>query len=111
MTTSNGVLLEYPPAVASRFGTAIPFGGGWGLRMARPRAVLRALESREAAGLTTVLWVHPWEIDDAPPRISLPAGKRFAHYFRLRGFGRRLEAILKSATFGPVESMTPAWPT
>jgi polysaccharide deacetylase family protein (PEP-CTERM system associated) len=110
LTTSDGVLLEYPPAVVTRFGNTMPFGGGWGLRMARPRTMLRALESREAEGLTTVFWVHPWEIDDEPPEIRLPAAKRFAHYFRLSGFAERLEIILKGARFGPLGPLTHAVP-
>lgn len=110
LTTPGGVLIECPPAVVTRFGQTIPFGGGWGLRMSRPRSVLRALEAREAAGLTSVLWVHPWEIDDEPPAISLPVGKRFAHCFCLSGFAARLETILQGATFGPMGPLTLALP-
>ncbi len=100
--TRCGSIMEYPPAVVKRLGHQMPFGGGWGLRMSRPRAVLRALERRARAGLTSVLWIHPWEIDDDPPAVRLPAGKHFAHYFRLSGFAARLEMILKGARFGPV---------
>jgi polysaccharide deacetylase family protein (PEP-CTERM system associated) len=100
--TPSGPIIEFPPAVTTRFGQHVPFGGGWGLRMSRPRDVLRALDARAAAGLTTVLWVHPWEIDDAPPQVRLPASKRFAHYFCLNGFASRLEAVLRGTTFGPL---------
>jgi hypothetical protein len=85
----------------------MPFGGGWGLRMSRPRADLRALEGRARAGLVSTFWVHPWEIDDDPPRARLPAGKHFAHYFCLNGFAKRLETILKGASFGPLGSICP----
>jgi polysaccharide deacetylase family protein (PEP-CTERM system associated) len=102
LSTTHGELFEFPPAVVTRCGNTMPFGGGWGLRMARPLTVSRALDARGAAGLTTVLWVHPWEIDDEPPAVSLPAGKWFAHYFRLGGFANRLETILKGAAFGPL---------
>ena len=103
--TAAGSIVECPPAVARRFGNQMPFGGGWGLRMSRPRTVLRALEGRERAGLVSTFWVHPWEIDDDPPRMRLPAGKHFAHYFCLNGFATRLETILKGATFGPLGSV------
>jgi peptidoglycan-N-acetylglucosamine deacetylase len=104
--TPAGSITEYPPAVERRFGHHMPFGGGWGLRMSRPRRILRVLEARAAAGQTTVLWVHPWEIDDDPPAIRLPASKHFAHYFCLNGFAGRLAALLKGATFGPVGALT-----
>jgi polysaccharide deacetylase family protein (PEP-CTERM system associated) len=100
--TNGGDIMEYPPAVVTRLGWRSPFGGGWGLRMSRPRSVLRALDARARAGLTTVFWVHPWEVDPDPPVVRLPASPRFAHYFRLEGFAARLETILRGATFGPL---------
>ncbi len=100
--TDSGSILEYPPAVVRRFGYDMPFGGGWGLRMSSPRTVLRELDARARAGMTSVLWVHPWEIDANPPSAWLPASKHFAHFFRLSGFASRLEAILRSAPFGPL---------
>jgi polysaccharide deacetylase family protein (PEP-CTERM system associated) len=100
--TDTGSIAEFPPAVARRLGYHVPFGGGWGLRMSRPRAVLAQLNERARSGLTSVLWIHPWEIDDNPPAVRLPAGIRFAHYFRLDGFAARLKTILEGATFGPM---------
>lgn len=107
-STRHGEILECPPAVGRRLGQNVPLGGGWGLRMSRPAVVLRALERRSAAGQPAVLWVHPWEIDDDPPQVSLPAGQRFAHYFRLAGFATRLETILRAggaAMFEPLGAL------
>ena len=101
-TTVHGEIVECPPAVRKRLGLNIPEGGGWGLRMSRPVVVLRALEARLAAGRPAVFWIHPWEIDADPPRVALPPAMRFAHYFRLSGFQRRLETILRGAAFGPL---------
>jgi polysaccharide deacetylase family protein (PEP-CTERM system associated) len=100
--TTAGAIVECPPAVAKRLAWHAPFGGGWGLRMSRPSAVLKELEHRAGRGLPSVLWVHPWEIDDDPPRVSLPWPQHFAHYFRLEGFAHRLETILTGAAFGPL---------
>jgi peptidoglycan/xylan/chitin deacetylase (PgdA/CDA1 family) len=109
-STDHGFIMEFPPAVVNRFGCEMPFGGGWGLRMHRPRSVLRALEARERAGVTSVFWVHPWEIDDNPPVVRLPAAQRFAHYFCLDGFASRLEAIVTGARFGPLGPLALASP-
>jgi len=98
--TNLGSIVECPPAVARRWGQLTPFGGGWGLRLSRPRTVLRALEQRARAGQWCVLWIHPWELDDEPPRVKLPMGKAFAHYAGLSGFRDRFEAILKGMPFG-----------
>ena len=81
----------------------MPFGGGWGLRMSRPRTVLRALEARARAGTDgRVLGASLGDRRRTRRVVRLPAAKRFAHYFRLHGFASRLEAILRGATFGPM---------
>ena len=100
--TGSGTLLEFPPLVDKRFGQNMPIGLGWGLRMSAPARVLRTIERRNREGIPAALTVHPWEIDPDPPRVSLPPGKRFAHYFRLGGFRRRLEQMLRGATYAPM---------
>lgn len=100
--TAHGVVMEVPPAIRRRFGQHVPFGGGWGLRLARPAEVLREIERRNAGGDRPVFWLHPWEFDPDPPRVALPLGLWFAHYFRLDGFAARLEAILRGTSFGPL---------
>lgn len=100
--TAAGTLLEFPPLVARRFGQNMPLGLGWGLRMTSPGRVLQTIAARNAAGVPVALAVHPWEIDPDPPRVTLPPGKRFAHYFRLGGFRRRLEHVLRGSTFAPM---------
>ncbi|MGH9158750.1 MAG: polysaccharide deacetylase family protein [Vicinamibacteraceae bacterium] len=100
--TWAGPIVEAPPLVIDRFGQAMPIGWGWGLRMSAPRRVLAAIEQTNRAGDPAVLMVHPWEIDHDPPRVSLPARQRFAHYFRLEGFLDRLRVILRGASFQPL---------
>ncbi len=102
--TSHGPIVEVPPMVRRRFGQNTPFGGGWGLRMAQPSAVLRELDRRNRGGDRGILWVHPWEIDAAPPRVPLPWGLWFAHYFKLDGFASRLEEILRGAPFETMQT-------
>jgi polysaccharide deacetylase family protein (PEP-CTERM system associated) len=100
--TAGGPLLEVPPLVGRRFGQHFPLGGGWGLRMSRPTAVAREIERRNRRGEPVTLFVHPWEIDPEPPRVTLPWRLAFSHYFRLDGFAERLDVILGSADFGPI---------
>jgi polysaccharide deacetylase family protein (PEP-CTERM system associated) len=103
--TAAGPVREVPPLVTSRFGQQMPFGGGWGLRMSPPIRVLSEIARRNRAGDPVTLWVHPWEIDPDPPRVPLPADKRFAHYFRLSGFESRLAEVLANASFGTIGDM------
>jgi polysaccharide deacetylase family protein (PEP-CTERM system associated) len=99
--TSCGSVMEFPPLVDRRFGQNMPMIG-WGLRMTAPDRVIRIIEDRNARGIPVALAVHPWEIDPDPPRVKLPPAQKFAHYFRLDGFRRRLELILRGATFAPM---------
>jgi polysaccharide deacetylase family protein (PEP-CTERM system associated) len=97
--TAAGPIVEVPPFVADRFGQVMPLGWGWGLRMSSPRRVLRTIEHANEAGIPAVLTVHPWEVDPDPPRVALPPRLRFAHYFRLAGFERRLDEIVRRTPF------------
>jgi polysaccharide deacetylase family protein (PEP-CTERM system associated) len=106
--TSAGPIREVPPLVTRRAGQQMPFGGGWGLRMSAPSRVLAEIARRNRAGDPVTLWIHPWEIDPDPPRVPLPADKRFAHYFRLSGFEQRLSEVLAGARFGTVSAMLAA---
>lgn len=103
--TVSGDIVEFPPLVSRRLGQNYPLGGGWGLRMHSPRTVLRRIEEQNRRGFPVALFVHPWELDPDPPQVRLPAGHRFAHYFRLDGFGRRLEEILEGAAFGTMSAV------
>lgn len=104
--TAAGPLIEVPPLVADRFGQVMPMGWGWGLRMSSPARVLRAIDAANQAGKPAVLTVHPWEIDPDPPRVRLPMGVHFSHYFRLSGFRQRLREVLAHAPFGRLVDLT-----
>jgi polysaccharide deacetylase family protein (PEP-CTERM system associated) len=103
-STPLGPIVEVPPLVADRFGQVMPMGWGWGLRMSAPSRVLKEIERANQLGRPAVLTIHPWELDPDPPRVRLPPGLRFAHYFRLDGFPGRLRTILRGASFGPLQA-------
>ena len=110
LDTPAGPLVEVPPAVERRLGQRTPFGGGWGLRLARPSRVIREIARRNRRGEPVTCWVHPWELDPDPPRLSLPPGVAFAHYFRLSGWEARLEQVLRGAPFGTMSAMLGSLP-
>jgi polysaccharide deacetylase family protein (PEP-CTERM system associated) len=103
--TAAGPIVEVPPLVADRFGQVMPLGWGWGLRMSSPGRVLKTIELANAAGVPAVLTVHPWEVDPDPPRVPLPLRLRFAHYFRLGGFERRLAEVVRRTQFVALEQV------
>jgi polysaccharide deacetylase family protein (PEP-CTERM system associated) len=105
LETAHGPITEVPPFVTRRFGQYIPYGGGWGLRLARPSRVLREVERHNRTGALATFWLHPWEIDPDPPRMRLPWRLHVAHYVGLPGYERRLDTILGHAAFGPLQEM------
>ena len=111
IATPHGPIVEVPPAVERRLGQRTPFGGGWGLRLARPGRVVREIARRNARGEPVTCWIHPWELDPDPPRMTFPAGVAFAHYFRLSGWTDRLETILRGAPFSTMSEMLAQLPS
>ena len=101
-STRDGSIVEFPPLVARRMGQNIPLGGGWGLRLSRPATVIKEIERRNANGHPVALFLHPWELDQDPPRVKLRAATRFVHYGGLHGFRARLAEILQHLTLAPM---------
>jgi polysaccharide deacetylase family protein (PEP-CTERM system associated) len=95
----DAAIVEVPPFVADRYGHVMPMGWGWGLRMSGPSRIARTIERANRDGRPAVLTVHPWELDQDPPRMRLPARQHFAHYFCLSGFVNRLHDVLHTVPF------------
>ena len=80
-------------------------GGGW-MRLL-PGGVMRsALRARARAGVPTIVYLHPWEVDPEQPRIAdAPRMSRFRHYLNLRRTGGRLLALMDTLRFGTVSEV------
>jgi polysaccharide deacetylase family protein (PEP-CTERM system associated) len=105
VTTPGGsTLVEVPPSTL-RFGRAnLPVAGGGYLRLfpeLLSHWAIRRLNRRE--GMPAVVYVHPWELDPAQPRIRAPLLSRLRHYGGLRGMEAKLRRLLVRFRFGPVE--------
>ena len=101
-STPYGPIAEFPPLVGRWLGQQVPLGGGWGLRLSRPRTVIQEVERRNRVGQHVALFVHPWEIDDDPPRARLGPAAHFVHYAGLDGFRNRLAEVLRAVPLGPM---------
>jgi len=67
--TESGEIVEFPPAVITRFGKNIPLGGGGYFRFFPYFVTARWLKEINQQGRPFVFYVHPWEIDPGQPRI------------------------------------------
>jgi len=100
-----GSLIEIPPSTIRIGGVTLPVAGGGYFRL-YPYALTR----RAIASLNTrvhrpaVVYLHPWELDPAQPRLRGSAVSRFRHYVNLDRTERRLRRMLSEFSFGPLTS-------
>lgn len=105
---SSGVeLREFPPAVTG-WPARLPCGGGFFLRTLPLRVVRGAILASAAQGRPAVIYLHPWELDPAPPRAHLPLPWRLVQYHGLGRMRTRIERLLASFSFAPLRDLTAA---
>jgi len=105
IATSAGPLWEIPLSTAKIAGCRIPVAGGGYFRLF-PYTLLRWLLRRvEGTGQPLVIYLHPWELDPAQPRMSGPLLSQFRHYLNLGKTERRLSSMLDDFSFGPLRDL------
>jgi polysaccharide deacetylase family protein (PEP-CTERM system associated) len=103
ITTSAGSILEFPMTTLQVAGARAPLAGGaylrllpywytrWGIQY------LNTSESRPAC-----VYLHPWELDPAQPRMKGSLSARMRHYFGLRGTEVKFRRLLMDFEFQPL---------
>ena len=61
-------------------------------------------------GLPAVVYLHPWEVDPAQPRIDVPLLTAIRHYRHLDKVYARLDALTREFRFGTVSQLLAAFP-
>ncbi len=99
-TPGGQALFEFPPSTvrigARNWGVA---GGGY-LRIlpyAMTKWAIRRINGKE--GQPVMVYVHPWEIDPAQPRIPAGLRSRLRHYTNLSRMEGRLDRLLQDFSF------------
>ncbi len=92
-------IFELPPLVAEFMGRRMPLGGGGYLRLFPVRWISRALRAREARGVASCIYLHPWEFDAAQPRFPVKGLRGFRHYVGLAKTEAKLRFLLKRHRF------------
>jgi polysaccharide deacetylase family protein (PEP-CTERM system associated) len=90
---ANAPLVEFPVAVHREAGVDVPVAGGFYLRVLPAWLTEKALAAfvRRRPG---VLFVHPWEVAPAVPRVPLGFVNAFVTYVNLASTMRKLERLL-----------------
>jgi polysaccharide deacetylase family protein (PEP-CTERM system associated) len=98
----SGTLIEMPPATLRRFGLTVPAAGGGYLRLLPLGLMQAAIDSTERRNASATLYIHPWELDPAQPRIDVNWPTRVRHYGGLRRTADRLTRLLSAYRFKPI---------
>jgi polysaccharide deacetylase family protein (PEP-CTERM system associated) len=100
LTDSGQSLVEFPISTVRIVNANLPVGGGGYFRLfpyCFTRWGIRHLNSIE--GQPAVVYLHPWEIDPAQPRIPAGRTSRFRHYLNLEKTASRLARLLQDFQF------------
>lgn len=93
--TASGALLELPLATIRKAGLRLPAAGGGYLRQLPSWLMHDAFTEWGELGVSAVLYVHPWEVDPAQPRLPCGLVTRMRHYRNLTRTLPRLRVMLE----------------
>ena len=99
-------LVEFPISTVRVFGMNLPFVGGGYLRQLPWNYIrwgMRRVTLTEHRPV--VVYVHPWEIDPAQPRLPVGPMTRLRHYRNLDKTERRLSALCTEFRFSTVREV------
>lgn len=91
-------LVEFPSTVLEWGGIKLPFSGGFYLRFWPSWVSLHAMRL-VTRGRPGMVYVHPWEMDSAMPRLKLPLHIRLIQYYKVGSMETKLRAMLKQFSF------------
>ncbi len=98
-----GQIVEVPASTVRAFGRNWPVAGGGYFRLLPYWMTQRAVErinTRDAA--PAIVYLHPWELDTAQPRLPGPMTARFRQYTNLRHTRARIDRLLRDFRFAPI---------
>jgi len=96
---SGGKLLEIPPLTVRLLRRNLPVGGGGYLRILPVRLVIAALNSAEKNGQCGMIYLHPWEFDDAQPVLPMSRLSQWRHRVNLKRTEGKLRKLLEHFKF------------
>lgn len=97
----KNTLYEFPVATARVMGKDIPFVGGFFTRLWPLWVIKHFMRELNRMGQAAMVWVHPWDLDVAQPRLKLPWHLR-RHYYNLGSTEIKLCYLLKDFKFSPI---------
>lgn len=94
MPVAGSDLVELPVTTARLGGRIVAAGGGGFFRLLPYGFSKWAIRQVNGEGRPAIIYFHPWEIDEAQPRVAeAPWRSKFRHYSRLSAMARKLRKL------------------
>lgn len=95
VSTSHGMIVEFPITVASLAGKRVCFFGGGYLRLFPYPVIQRMSHKVLQEGRPILFYIHPREIDPDHPRLSMGLLRRFKSYVNLGTTELKIRRLLR----------------
>jgi polysaccharide deacetylase family protein (PEP-CTERM system associated) len=105
LKTQVGAIWEVSPSTMNTCGLQLPVAGGGYFRLFPYAASRIFLKNLEKQGSQLVMYLHPWELDPAQPRMDGPVLSKVRHYLNLGKTEQRLRWLLKDFSFAPINEV------
>jgi polysaccharide deacetylase family protein (PEP-CTERM system associated) len=92
-------LFEVPMSVMKLSGRNMGYSGGFYFRFFPKFLIRKAIQSANRQGRSSIVYLHPREIDEHEQKLDLPFKENFIHYYSVNRTQAKLEHILKSFNF------------
>ena len=97
-----GSIVELPPLTLRVGGLNLPAAGGGYMRLLPMGVVLWAVRRANREGLPAVIYLHPWELDPAQPRLPLGLLGTWRHRVGLASMEGKLRRLVSEVRFHPL---------
>lgn len=96
-------LYEFPPGTANFFIKKLGFSGGFYFRFFPFFIIKNIIKRRNKKNIPVICYLHPWEIDENPPKLDLKGINKIIHYYNIKHCKKKFEKLLKTFEFTSVE--------
>ena len=102
----NFPIMEFPLSTVRIAGMNFPMGGGGYLRLLPFKVTKMAIQHiNDKENQPAVVYLHPWELDPAQPRIEAGWKSRFRHYTNQGRMERKIRRLLSDFSFAPIRKV------
>ncbi|KRE97053.1 hypothetical protein ASG89_29765 [Paenibacillus sp. Soil766] len=92
-------LYEVPMSVMRVAGRNVGYSGGFYFRFFPEFIIRKAIQSANRQGKSSIVYLHPREIDSKEHKLDLPSKEHFIHYYNIKGTKAKLANMLEAFSF------------